>query len=52
MYVGDYVILEDVLKKTFVIASLKTFCIVQSEVPDQVAAVERATRYMLALKGE
>ena len=52
MYVGDYVILEDVLKKKFVIASLKTFYIVQLEVSDQATAVERAARYMLALKGE
>ena len=31
MYVGNYVILKDVIKNKFVIASLRTFCVVQSE---------------------
>ena len=50
MIIGDYVILEDVAKRKFVIASLKTFCIVQLEVSDQVTAVELATRYMYGLE--
>ena len=47
MVIGDYVILEDEIHNKFVIANLKTFRIVQLNVPDQITAAERVTQWIL-----
>ena len=47
MYIGDYVILKDMARKTFVIGNVKTFLVVQRRVPDVETAINRIIEWIM-----